>query len=214
MVNIYSHLLLKHLNHEDPIMNQYAEFIRQGVHRMGILLTDLLSFSRAVHAEVLPVGNADLSAAFEEAKNILGSRIEESGARVTAGPLPLVRGDTQQMAHVFQNLLSNAIKYRNCGLVPEIIIKAQQYGVDWVVSIQDNGIGFDQQYAERIFGLFKRLHKEEYPGTGLGLAICQRIVARYGGRMWAQSRRGRGATFYFALPGVESGMRERSVAAS
>lgn len=200
MVNIYAHLLLKRMSSDDLTMQQYAEFIRQGVHRMGTLLTDLLSFSRAVHREDLPVGIADLSAAFAEARAVMSSRIEESEARITVGPLPCVRGDTQQLAHVFQDLISNAVKYRRPGLTPEIKVSAEQQGLDWLVSIQDNGIGFDQQYAERIFGLFKRLHKEEYPGTGLGLAICQRIVSRYGGRMWAQGSRGRGATFYFSLP--------------
>ena len=70
----------------------------------------------------------------------------------------------------------------------------------WTISVRDNGIGFEQKYAERIFGLFKRLYKDEYPGTGLGLAICHRIVERYGGRMWAESALGKGATFFFSLP--------------
>jgi signal transduction histidine kinase len=112
------------------------------------------------------------------------------------------------MAHVFQNLLSNSIKYRRTGVAPEIDISAEERDGNWIVAIRDNGIGFDQRYAERIFGLFKRLHKDEYPGTGLGLAICQRIVERYGGRIWAMSTAGLGATFYFALPCVENAAPE------
>ena len=84
----------------------------------------------------------------------------------------------------------------------EIEIFAEQEGEEWIVALQDNGIGFEPQYGERIFGLFKRLHKDEYPGTGLGLAICQRIVERYGGRIWAEGRTGEGATFRFSLPRV------------
>jgi light-regulated signal transduction histidine kinase (bacteriophytochrome) len=106
------------------------------------------------------------------------------------------------MAHVFQNVLSNALKYRKRGAPPEIQIAAVRDRDEWIVSVRDNGIGFDPRYSERIFGLFKRLYKDEYPGTGLGLAICKRIVERYGGRMWAQGRPDDGATFYFSLPRV------------
>jgi light-regulated signal transduction histidine kinase (bacteriophytochrome) len=116
--------------------------------------------------------------------------------------MPRVRGDAAQLAHVFQNLLSNALKYRNKGVSPEIHCGAELAGNQWIVSVRDNGIGFEQQYAERIFGLFKRLHKDEYPGTGLGLAICKRIVERYGGRIWAEGRPGEGSTFHFSLPRV------------
>jgi signal transduction histidine kinase len=107
------------------------------------------------------------------------------------------------MAHVFQNLLSNALKYSKEGVPPRVHVSSRQEGQQWIVSIQDNGLGFEPQYAERIFGLFKRLYNEEYPGTGLGLAICKRIVERYGGRIWAEGRPGDGATFYFSLPRVE-----------
>jgi signal transduction histidine kinase len=131
---------------------------------------------------------------------VLKTRTEVNAAVITAEPLPLVRGDTKQMAHVFQNILSNALKYRKADVAPNIHISAKHDGQRWVISIHDNGIGFEPQYAERIFGLFKRLHKDDYPGTGLGLAICQRIVERYGGHMWAEGRPQQGATFHFALP--------------
>ena len=127
-------------------------------------------------------------------------RIEENSAVIKAESLPVLRGDTAQIAHVFQNLLSNALKYRKNDAPPEIYISANLRDEHCFVCVQDNGIGFDQKYAERIFGLFKRLHKEEYPGTGLGLAICQLIVERYGGRMWAEGTPKQGAKFYFSLP--------------
>jgi light-regulated signal transduction histidine kinase (bacteriophytochrome) len=107
------------------------------------------------------------------------------------------------MTQVFQNLLSNALKYRKNDTRPVIRISAECDGINWTIAVADNGIGFDSQYAERIFGLFKRLHKTEYPGTGLGLAICRRIVERYNGRIWAESTLGQGSTFYFSLPGCE-----------
>ena len=201
MVNIYTHLILREMNGTQGKLSQYAGFVREGVTRMDMLLGDLLNFSRTVHADA-PQTNikADLSAALSDAMSVLANRIDESGARVTADRLPTTHGDPQQLSHVFQNLLSNAIKYSKKGIAPEIHISAACNGTEWTIAFADKGIGFEPQYAERIFGLFKRLHKDEYPGTGLGLAICQRIVQRYGGRMWAEGRLSEGATFYFSLP--------------
>ncbi len=203
MVNIYTQLMLKQLGPEAGAVGHYAGFVRQGVKRMETLLADLLTFSRAVHTEA-PAGVADLAASLEEAMAVLRRRIEENGAVISAGPLPATIGETEQLAHVFQNLLSNALKYRKAECAPQIRISASRAGDTWTIGVEDNGIGFEPQYAERIFGLFKRLHKDEYPGTGLGLAICQRIVERYGGRMWAEGRPGEGSTFFFSLPCVET----------
>jgi light-regulated signal transduction histidine kinase (bacteriophytochrome) len=202
MVNIYTQLLVRDFCSKDPKAEKYAGLVRQGVTRMERLIRDLLSYSRSVQKDELPVGKADLAAALTEAISVLKNRIEENAAVVTADSLPVLRGDTAQIAHVFQNLLSNALKYRKTDSVPKIHISATLNSEQCVVCIQDNGIGFEQQYAQRIFGLFKRLHKDEYPGTGLGLAICQRIVERYGGRMWAEGTPREGAKFYFSLPCV------------
>jgi PAS domain S-box-containing protein len=199
MVNIYTQLLLRDRGAEEAKLNQYADFIQLGVTRMETLIRDLLTFSRAVHADELPVGTADLSDSLREALTVMKSRIEESGSVIAAGPLPTVRGDVSQLAHVFQNLISNALKYRKKQFAPQIDITAEQRGDSWIITVSDNGIGFKQEHAERIFGLFKRLHNEEYPGTGLGLAICRRIVERYGGRIWAEGKPGEGATFRFSL---------------
>ena len=203
MVNIYTQLLLRRYVGEQPEAQEYAGLIRQGVKRMEALIRDLLTFSQTVHQDDAPAGVADLSASLTIALADLSSRIEECGASIEAEPLPAVRGDSAQLAHVFQNLLSNALKYRQKDLPVKIQISAKADGSQWIVSVRDNGIGFEPQYATRIFGLFKRLHKDEYAGTGLGLAICQRIVERYGGRMWAEAKPGEGATFFFALPRAE-----------
>lgn len=200
MVNIYTQLIVKRVKGSDATLNEYADFVRKGATRMDALIRDLLTYSRTVHRERLPIGTADLRLSLREAISVLQSRIEESGAKTTATHLPQVSGNTKQLAHVFQNLVSNALKYRRLDIAPEIEIAAERDGPEWLVSVRDNGIGFEPQYAERIFGLFKRLHADEYPGTGLGLAICQRIIQRYGGRLWAEGRPGHGATFFFALP--------------
>ncbi len=219
IVNIYTQLILQDLGAvlRDPgavlqglgadkaQLAQYADFVQQGVRRMDALIHDLLTFSRAVHAEELAVGTVDLGVSLREALSVLKNRVEECGCQVRAAPLPTVRGDAAQMAHVFQNLLSNALKYCKKDTAPEIDICAVRNGEYWTITVRDNGIGFEPQYAERIFGLFKRLHKDEYPGTGLGLAICKRIVERYGGRIWADSRLGEGARFYFSLPAADGG---------
>ncbi len=204
MVNIYSEMLLKRLGEKDETSQQYRDFIREGVLRMERLIRDLLAYSRTVHEDASPVGVADLSASLNESLSIFKLKTEEAGAIITFDPLPVVRGDTLQLRHVFQNLISNALKYRRPDVIPTIHISATTNGGKCVCSIRDNGIGFKQEYAERIFGLFKRLHKDEYPGTGLGLAICQRIVERYGGRMWAEGCPGEGSTFYFELPCTEA----------
>ncbi|MGA2736956.1 MAG: PAS domain-containing protein [Bryobacteraceae bacterium] len=203
MVNIYTQLILKTVGPENAQLAQYSRFVQQGVTRMEALIHDLLLFSRTVQSEVITVGTADLSAACNDALSVLKNRIEETGAVIKADPLPEVRGETAQLAQVFQNVLSNALKYRKKGMAPEVYVSAKLHGEQWTISIRDNGIGFEPQYSERIFGLFKRLHKDEYPGTGLGLAICTRIVERYGGRMWADGRPGQGATFHFTLPRVD-----------
>lgn len=201
MINAYTQLLLRRTPlGEDTEAQRAAGFIRNGVSRMEKLLADLLSYSRIVHHEQGDARPTDLNAVLREALAVMESRVEDMRAEVTHEPLPVILGDELQIAQVFQNLLSNALKYRNPEGRPRIHIAAKRDGDQWVLSVQDNGIGFDPQYAERIFGLFKRLHTEDYPGTGLGLAICQRIVERHGGRMWAESRLGEGATFYFTLP--------------
>jgi light-regulated signal transduction histidine kinase (bacteriophytochrome) len=200
MVNIYTQLILQNLAADKEKLSQYSGFVREGVRRMEALIHGLLSFSRSVHTEELQVGEAVLDESCAEALAVLKKRIEDTGAKIGLSPLPAVRGETSQMAHVFQNVLSNSIKYRREGVRPEIEISAVRSVETWTITIRDNGIGFEPEYAERIFGLFKRLHKDEYPGTGLGLAICKRIVERYGGRMWAEGTPGEGASFHFSLP--------------
>jgi light-regulated signal transduction histidine kinase (bacteriophytochrome) len=200
MINIYTQLLVREFGGRSEKAQQYARFIEGGVKRMEKLLSDLLTYSRTIHPENASVDNTDLSKSLAQALLTLSNRIEENGADIDFNQLPTVAGDEAQLAQVFQNVLSNALKYRRRDVSPKIVISAEQQGKEWVVSITDNGIGFDQRYARGIFGLFKRLHKDEYPGTGLGLAICNRIIERCGGRMWAEGRLGEGSTFYLVFP--------------
>ncbi|MEO8341673.1 MAG: ATP-binding protein, partial [Nitrospirota bacterium] len=140
----------------------------------------------------------------EAALTHLDGAIKESGATVTHDPMPTLPVDRGQMVRLFQNLVGNAVKYRKPDEPAKVHLSAEQRGADWVISIRDNGIGFDPKDASAIFQPFKRLHTaEEYPGTGVGLAICRRIVQAQGGRIWAESVLGEGTTFFFTLP-VES----------
>ena len=130
--------------------------------------------------------------------------IKEAGAVVTKDDLPMVMGDETQLSQLFQNLIDNAIKFRRAEETPRVHISAQRKGNDWEFSVQDNGIGIDPQYFDRIFIIFQRLHsREAYEGTGIGLAVCMRIVERHGGRIWVESEPGRGSLFHFTLPAVK-----------
>jgi light-regulated signal transduction histidine kinase (bacteriophytochrome) len=130
----------------------------------------------------------------------LASAIEECQAQVTCDPLPAVIASPVHLLQLFQNLVGNAIKYRG-ETAPVIHVSAVADGGKWVFSVKDNGIGIEPQHTTRIFGLFKRLHgRDRYSGTGLGLAICQKIVERYGGRIWVESEVGKGSTFLFTWP--------------
>ena len=129
--------------------------------------------------------------------------MDESSAVVTHDPLPTILANTPQIAQVFQNLIGNAIKYRGSE-PPRVHLGVEREGAYWKFSVQDNGQGFRPDQADRIFGVFKRLHGREIPGTGIGLAICKRVVERHGGRIWATGTPGSGATFYFTLPVAET----------
>jgi PAS domain S-box-containing protein len=205
MVKIYTQLLIRNLGKKtEDDLRGYAAHVETGASRMENLIRDLLDYSRTDHADEqeLAAGRADLNRSLQLALTAVDTRVVESAAEVSvAGPLPVVVGNEGQFIHVFQNLLTNALKYHKAGEAPKVRIEACIEGGECIVSVRDQGIGFDQEHAERVFGLFKRLHNQsEYPGTGLGLAICRRIVERYRGRMWAESKEGAGAAFYFALP--------------
>jgi PAS domain S-box-containing protein len=203
MVAIYSQLLRRTLAGSlDAEREEYLEYVVRGAARMETLIRDLLAYTHAsaVYDEAPPL--TDAAEALNAALSNLTAAIDGSGATITHGPLPTVRIASIRLTQLFQNLVSNAIKYR--GEQPPLIdITAARQGDEWVISVQDNGIGIDEQYKEYIFGIFKRLHTaSEYSGTGIGLAICQRIVERAGGRIWVTSQPGEGATFSFTLPVV------------
>jgi len=202
-VNIYTELLLRRMDEgRSEELNKFAEYIHEGVARMERLIRDLLNYSRVIHgeSESFPV---DAGAAAREALKASQALVELSGAEVTIDALPMVLAGEAHVTQVFQNLISNAVKYRKEDDLPRVRISAELLDGQALFRVEDNGMGFEPQYAEKVFRLFTRLHGNQYGGSGLGLAICQRIVERYGGRIGVESRVGEGSTFFFTLPAAK-----------
>jgi PAS domain S-box-containing protein len=180
--------------------DQILTFIGSAAGRMRMLVEDLLAFAK-IATEVERPSSVALDEDLEAALTHLAQAVAESGATVTHDAMPTVQVDRGQMVRLFQNLVGNALKYRKPGVPPKVHIAAERKGQEWVISVRDNGIGFDSRFNTTIFAPFKRLHTAaEYPGTGVGLAICNRIVTTQGGRIWAESAPGIGSTFFFTLP--------------
>lgn len=176
----------------------------EGARRMHRMVNDLLDYTKIIDPSVSAPPLVDAAASLAQAIRNLEQSIQHTEATVTHDALPALPVHSTHLVQLFQNLISNSLKYRRPEEPPRVHITATRDGGDWLFAVNDNGIGFDPLHAERIFGLFKRLHtRGEYPGTGIGLAICTRIVEHYGGRIWADAVPGRGATFFFALPAGE-----------
>ena len=186
----------------DSDADEFMEYIVEAAKRMQHMILDLLEYSR-VSTNADEFKEINTVEALDEALFNLKGIIENNNAVITHNDLPKVTADKSQLTKVFQNLISNAIKFKKDNEQPKIHISARKdpQKNQYVFSIQDNGIGMDSQYAERIFTLFQRLHtRDEYQGTGIGLSVAKRIVERHGGRIWVESELGKGSTFYFTLP--------------
>jgi len=200
-VTVYSEIVAKRYHDLlDADGRQFLGFLVEGGRRLAKLIDDLLAYTRAGVIEAGDLTPKDSSAALHDAISSLSEAIRESGATVTQDLLPVVYMGEAHLQQVFQNLIGNALKYRK-EEAPRIHVSVRRNGSAWCFSVQDNGIGIDPQYKEKIFGVFKRLHRDpKYSGTGIGLAICQRVVELYGGRIWVESEIGKGATFFFTIP--------------
>jgi signal transduction histidine kinase len=200
-VAVYSQLLQRQFGAEleDKALD-YLGFCVEGAQRMAMLIDDLLAYCQAGRAESNSTQLVDVNAVLENVTKTLGMAIAETGAVLTISPMPRVYTEEVPLTQVFQNLVSNAIKYRS-DKAPAIAIRATRDDSSWLFAVEDNGIGIEPEFRSQIFGIFKRLHdRAAYPGTGIGLAICQKIVERFGGRIWVESQPGRGSTFFFTLP--------------
>ncbi len=202
-ITSFSELLRRdHQTQLDSEGLRLSRWIAEAGARMTAMLDDLTQFARLAGenraGEEFLLDDA-LTAALEN----LRVEIEDTGAVISRDSLPAISGHAMQLTQLFQNLIGNSLKYRKKDTQPEIHVSVQRTAGEWVISVRDHGIGFDPKFAERIFGVFQRLHSTEFAGTGMGLAICRKIVERHGGRIWATAVPGEGAVFFFSIPAGE-----------
>ncbi|QCJ47861.1 PAS domain-containing protein [Haloprofundus sp. MHR1] len=200
MVSSYLQLVERRYGDElDEDGREFLEFAVDGADRMREMLDGLLKYSR-INSRQNPFETVDLDDVLADVRDDLAIKIEDSDAEIEAETLPHVYGDEGQLRQVFQNLLDNTIKYSG-DKPPRVNVAAERNGTKWTISVSDEGIGIDPDDADRIFGVFQRLHgQSERDGTGIGLALCERIIERHDGDIWVESEPGEGATFSFTLP--------------
>ncbi|MCW8807541.1 MAG: ATP-binding protein [Rhodanobacter sp.] len=189
----------------DDKSGRYLATIASSAQRMGSLIDDLLVFSRFGRG-ALRLRAVDMHSLVEEARAIAESELEGRRIVWSIASLPMVIGDENMLRTVWQNLIGNAVKYTGQCEVARIAISVQRADRgDYEFTVSDNGTGFDMQYADKLFGVFQRLHREaDFPGSGIGLANVRRIVLRHGGRVWAEAEPGQGAHFHFSLPALDA----------
>ena len=201
-INGFARILLEeHTPHLTDAAREYLHLVRDNAQQMGQLIDDLLAFSRLSRQPLSkqPVAPADL---VQQALSDLRPMQEGRRVNFTIGALPLCQADPKLLKQVFVNLLANALKFTGRREVAEIEVGCREAPGGHVYFVKDNGVGFNMAYANKLFGVFQRLHPaEEYEGTGVGLAIVQRIIHRHGGRVWAEAAVDQGATFSFTLEG-------------
>ncbi|MGZ4857841.1 MAG: PAS domain S-box protein [Methanobacteriaceae archaeon] len=184
----------------DENADEFMDYIVDAAVRMKDMIQGLLDYSR-VDTQGEPFKEFNSTEAVSQALNHLHLSIEESKAEITYENLPTIIGDEHQIERVFQNLVGNALKFRKKEVKPKIHISTQKNNGEYIFSVQDNGIGMEEQYSKKIFEPFKRLHTiDAYEGTGIGLAVVKRIIEHHGGRIWFESELGVGSTFYFTIP--------------
>lgn len=199
VANYVQLLEMRYNSQLDTDAKEFIGYAVEGVSLMQTLIDDVLAYSR-VDTQAIEFELTDVQTPLEMALGNLRRRIKDNQAVITSEPLPTVMADKTQLMQLFQNLIANAIKFRS-DATPKIHISATRLEEEWLFSVEDNGIGIDPQFSERIFIIFQRLHtRDEYPGTGMGLAICKKIVECHRGQIWVESELDQGAKFYFTIP--------------
>ncbi|ABF40813.1 PAS/PAC sensor hybrid histidine kinase [Candidatus Koribacter versatilis Ellin345] len=206
----FSDLLLRHLTNTDETTRHYVRTIAESAQYAGALVDNLLAFSRMSRSQLrwIPV---DMNLLLKE---VVRDVMREANGRVihwTLPDLPIVFADGAMLKLAMRNLLANAVKYTRHKAEADVEVGVREHANEWEFWVKDNGVGFDEKYADKLFGVFQRLHRmEEFEGTGIGLASVRRIVQRHGGRVWAEGVVDEGAAFYFTLPKVQEDAMEES----
>ncbi|HNK29687.1 MAG TPA: ATP-binding protein, partial [Ferruginibacter sp.] len=199
-INGYANILEEDYNDRlDEEGKRLLKEVQQNARKMGVLIDDLLAFSR--------LGRKEIERSTIDMNRLAKQAIKETElasphhASIKLWPLLPAKGDPALLQNVLNNLVSNAIKYSGKNEKPFIEIRSKRGNGELIYSVKDNGVGFDMQYEGKLFGVFQRLHSaDEFPGTGVGLAMAKRIISKHKGRIWAQGKLNEGATFYFSLP--------------
>ncbi|MBA7540122.1 Phytochrome-like protein cph1 [subsurface metagenome] len=182
----------------DEAGRRYLNLVNEGIERMNTLIEDLLKLSR-VGRKFIDVESVDLTELLEEVKADLSARIEERGGEVEVGKLPTVSTQRVWMKELFTNLIDNGLKF-NKSDKPRVEISCDASEKSYLFKVKDNGIGIEEEYLSRIFGVMERLTPQEYEGTGFGLNICKKVVDKFDGNIWVESKPGEGSTFFFTIP--------------
>ena len=178
--------------------DKYLSSIRKATGRLRLLIKSILDYSIIGYNKKKII--IDCNNLMEELLSDMDVFITENKAEIYFHMLPVVSGYAE-IKSLFQNLISNAIKFKQRGVIPVINVMAKEEVDDWLFAVNDNGIGIEEKYLERIFTIFQRLHSQsDYEGTGIGLAHCKKIVELHGGKLWVHSKFGNGSTFYFTIP--------------
>ncbi len=196
----FSELLQKRYGDQlDEKANHFIDTVVAASTRMSAMIRDVLTYSRELEPGNPVFTSVDTKSVVDGVLSDLSAAIEESGADVVVANLPSVQAERTGLLHVFQNLISNAIKYRGSD-PPRIRVAAQQQGTEWIFSVSDNGKGIEPADREVVFGLFKRIGRNDQAGTGIGLALCKKIIERLGGRIWVEPGETSGSVFKFTIP--------------
>ncbi|MEZ3143069.1 ATP-binding protein [Halobaculum sp. MBLA0143] len=204
MVTSYVQLLESRYGDElDEDAREFMDFAVDGAKRMGAMIDGLLEYSR-VDTDGDPMVETDLETVVDEVRDDLAVRIDDTGATVTADPLPTLVADRNQVRMLLQNLVANAIKYSES--TPQIHVSAADRGDEWTLAVEDDGVGIPESQRDAVFEVFNRLDdRSDESGTGIGLAVCRKIVERHGGEIWVESTVGEGSTFFASFPKREPG---------
>lgn len=214
MISSFSEKLerrLRELEYQDEKARRYLYFMTDGAVRAQALISDILAYS-SIDRDTKQSERVDLNEITKSICQDLKVALEDTGATIECDLLPVVAGNKAQLFQLMQNLISNGLKYQREGVTPAIRIAVRRKETMWEISISDNGIGIAEKHLKSIFEVFKRLHlREKYPGTGIGLSICRKVVDRHHGTIWVESKEGKGSTFFFTIPVIESIVEEGDI---